>query len=113
MRDAPDGPTLLALAQQAKRRGEDPALVGRAMAIATREAAAGDVPIEATRATLARRYGPGAIEVLLGRFAAEIRAGAFDAPGPERDAARRLLWEITVRKLAESNPDYLAAALRD
>jgi Domain of unknown function (DUF6285) len=113
MRDAPDGPTLLALAQQAQRRGEDPALVGRAISIAAREAAAGDAPVDAIRATLVRRYGTGPIEALLGKFATEIRAGVFDAPGPERDAACRLLWEITVRKLAESNPEYLAAALKD
>lgn len=113
MRDAPDGPSLLALAQQAKRRGEDPALVARAFAIATREAAAGDAPVEAIRARLARRYGAGAIEELLGKLAAEIRAGVFDVPGAEREAVRLLLWEMTVAKLRESNPDYLAAALKD
>ena len=113
MRDAPNGPTLLALAQQAKRRGEDPALVARAFAIATREAAAGEAPVEAIRARLARRYGAGAIDELLGRLAADIRSGVLDAPGPQRDEVRRLLWEITVTKLKESNPEYLAAALKD
>lgn len=110
MRDRPDGPTLAALARQAMRSGGEAELVARALAIAAREAAAGAAPVEAVRARLARRYGAGTIEALMGRLAAEIRAGAFDAPGPERDALRRLLWEITVAKLAESNPDYLAAA---
>jgi Domain of unknown function (DUF6285) len=113
MRDAPDGPTLLALAQQAKRRGEDPALVGRAISIATREAAAGDAPVEAIRARLARLYGPGSLETLLARLAQDIRAGVFDAPAADRETVRLLLWEMTVAKLKESNPEYLAAALKD
>jgi hypothetical protein len=112
MRDVPDGPSLLALAQQAKRRGEDPALVARAFAIATREAAAGDAPVEAIRARLAQRYGAGTIDELLGKLVAEIRAGVFDAPGRQRDEVCRLLWEITATKLRESNPEYLAAALK-
>lgn len=44
------------------------------------------------------------------RLVAEIRAGAGDAPGAARMALRRLLWAMTVQKLAESNPGYLAAA---
>lgn len=112
MRDQPDGRALLALAQEAKRRGEDPALVARAMAIAAREAAAGPAPVEAIRARLARRYGVAGIEALLARLAADIRVGVFDAPGPEREEVLRLLWEITVTKLRESNPEYLAAALK-
>lgn len=112
MRDRPDGATLRALAQQAMRGGEDPALVARALAIAEREDAAGAAPIEAIHARLAPRYGAGAIEELMARLAAEIGAGVFDEAGPARAELHRLLWEITVRKLAESNPDYLAAARR-
>ena len=110
MRDRPDGATLRRLADAAVERGEDPALVTRAIAIAEREAAFGTAPVEAIRARLARRYGDAPIETLLARLAAEIRAGAFDVEGPAQTELRRLLWDITLLKLAESNPDYLAAA---
>jgi hypothetical protein len=110
MRDRPDGPALRAFAEAAIARGEDPALVARALAIAEREAASGPAPVEAIRARLARRYGDAPVETLLARLAAEIRAGAFDAEGPAKTELRRLLWEITLVKLAESNPEYLAAA---
>jgi hypothetical protein len=109
IRDRPEGATLRALAEAAIGRGEDPALVTRAFAIAEREAAAGAAPVEAIRARLARRYGDAPIETLLARLAAEIRAGAFDAEGPAQAELRRLLWDITLLKLAESNPEYLAA----
>jgi Domain of unknown function (DUF6285) len=113
IRDRPDGATLRALAEAAIERGEDPALVARALAIAEREAASGTAPVEAIRARLARRYGDAPIETLLERLAGEIRAGAFDAEGPAQTELRLLLWEITLLKLAESNPEYLAAARRE
>jgi hypothetical protein len=110
MQDRPDGVTLRALADAAVERGEDPALIARALAIAEREAASGTGPVEAIRARLARRYGDAPIETLLARLAAEIRAGAFDAKGAAQTELRRLLWDITLLKLAESNPEYLTAA---
>lgn len=111
MRDRPDGATLLALAREASAEGGDAELVARAVAIAEREGAAGLAPFEMCRAALAARYGDADIASLLRRFSDEIRAGAFDEPGPARDEARRLLWAITAQKLRESNPDYLAAAV--
>jgi hypothetical protein len=110
MRDRPDGPTLADFAHQAAARGEDPELVGRALAIAEREAIAGNALLEECRLALVSRYGEGDVASLLHRFVGDIRAGAFDAPGPARDAALRLLWEMTRQKLRESNPEYLAAA---
>ncbi len=110
MRDRPDAAFLLALARQAATDGEAPELLARARAIAERERAAGDAPVERLRRALAERYGDGDIGSLLRRLAAEIRAGAADAPGAEQTALRRLLWAMTREKLAESNPDYLAAA---
>jgi hypothetical protein len=107
MRDRPDGATLVKLAAASDANDE---LVARALAIAEREAVAGQEPLDECRAALLRRYGEGDIEALLHRFAADIRAGVFDAPGPVRDAALRLLWAMTRQKLRESNPDYLAAA---
>ncbi len=108
MRDPPEGATLRALAL--RQEGEPAELVERALAIAAREEAAGAAPVEAIRARLVERYGAGAIEALLARLAADIRAGTFDAPGAAQAELRALLWDITIRKLAESNPDYLAAA---
>ena len=110
MRDRPDGAMLRTLAAAASERGEDPALVARARAIAEREAASGMAPVEAIGARLARRYGDAPPETLLARLAAEIRAGAFDVEGPAQAELRRLLWDNTLLKLAESNPEYLAAA---
>ena len=109
-RDRPDGPTLAALARAAAVAGEAAALVARAVAIAEREAAAGDAPLEASRRALADLYGPGALGQLLRCFAEDIRVGRFDDPGPARERALGLLWAITRQKLAEANPDYLAAA---
>ncbi len=110
MRDRPDAPTLAALAGAAAARGEDGALVARALAIAEREAVAGTKPLEPCRAALAEIYRDGGLAPLLRRFADDIAAGRFDAPGPAREAALRLLWTMTRQKLREANPDYLAAA---
>ena len=110
MRDRPDGATLTEFAREVSASDADRDLVTRALAIAEREAVAGQEPLDECRAALLRHYGEGDIEALLHRLAADIRAGAFDAPGPPRDAALRLLWAMTRQKLRESNPEYLAAA---
>jgi hypothetical protein len=110
MRDPPDSAFLLALAREAQAPGDEFELAARARAIAERERAAGDAPVERLRRALAERYGEGGIDGLLCRLAGEIRAGAADVPGPTRAALRPVLWAMTVQKLAESNPDYLAAA---
>jgi hypothetical protein len=110
MRDRPDGATLAALAREARARQEERELVARALAIADRESLSGAAPLDECRAALAVLYGDGDVVSLLRRFAAEIRAGRFDRPGVGRDQALRLLWTITVRKLRESNPEYLASA---
>lgn len=110
MRDPPDALFLLALAREAEVQGEDAPLVARARAIAERERASGDAHVERFRLALAERYGEGGIESLLRRLAGEIRAGAADAPGTARARLLSFLWTTTLQKLAENNPDYLAAA---
>jgi hypothetical protein len=111
MRDRPDALTLRCLAEEARREGaEDPTLIARALDIAARETAMGTAPFEALRSWLVERYGEGTSEALLARLAAEIRAGAFDEPGPAQAALRQWLWDLTFRRLALANPDYLAAA---
>jgi hypothetical protein len=120
MRDRPDGATLLDFARAAllrdlapllpAERQHEAALIARAMATAAREAAAGDAPLRACQAALAELFGEGDLDTLLRQMAAAIRAGEYDAPSPRHAQVRRLLWAITVQKLRESNPDYLAAS---
>jgi hypothetical protein len=123
MRDRPDAATLLAFARAAMARDLTPllpaereheaALIARALAIAAGEAAAGEAPLAACQAALVEIYGAGDLDTLLHRLAAAIRAGTYDGPSAAREQVKRLLWAITVQKLRESNPDYLAASGAD
>jgi hypothetical protein len=123
IREHPTGPHLLEIAREmllrelapllpAERRG-DVLMVASAMAIAAREADAGDAPERAAATSLQNLYGEaagaGSGADGMRRLAADIRAGAFDAPGPRRSAVHALLWEITKQRLRESNPKLLAA----
>jgi hypothetical protein len=120
MRDRPEGARLLDIARARlledlapllpPERQRDAAFIARAMAIAASELEAGEAPLTACRTALARLYGEGELDTLLKRLAAEIRAGRYDAPGQARAEVHRLLWAMTLQKLEESNPDYLAAA---
>jgi len=120
MRVYPDAATLLDFARVALLRELAPllpaerqhqaTLIARAMAIAAREAAAGAAPLAACHRALAELCGEGDLDTLLRRLADAIRAGAYDAPGAPRDQVERVLWAITLQKLSESNPDYLAAS---
>ncbi len=126
MRDRPTAAELLAIARETLLRELLPNLpdaqrytalmVGAAMAIAAREAKAGDRALVAEGEALAALYGEvreadEPLEAALGRlnrrFAADLRAGAFDAPGALQAAALRLLREATMAKLMECNPKYL------
>ena len=113
MRERPDGATLLALAAELEQQAPDErdrALIARARAIAAREQDAADAPLAACRSALVAYCGDGDCETQHRRRAEAIRAGRSDPPGPVRDAVRSLLWQMTVMKLRESNPDYLAQA---
>ena len=120
MRDRPEGAQLLALARALEEiapslpqeQRVDPALLARARAIAERERQAGDAPVAACHRALMALYGAGDFRELFERLAREIRAGAYDAAGPERDRVLRLLRTVTLQKLRESNPDYLTASAR-
>lgn len=128
MRDKPTAAELLAIARETllgellPHSGDaqryNALMVGAAMAIAAREAEAGDGALVAERDALAALYGEAGaadepLEAALGRlnrrFAADLRAGAFDAPGGRQAAAWRLLREVTMAKLMECNPKYLKA----
>ena len=133
IRDRPDGAGLLALGRELlldellpllpPERHRDARLVATAMAIAEREALAGSAPQWEIAARLDEYYGARAssrqergrqdagapkIGDLLGRFAGDLRVGAFEAcEGRERDACA-ILWRLTMLKLREGNPGFLA-----
>ncbi|MGH7113598.1 MAG: hypothetical protein ACREE9_03795 [Stellaceae bacterium] len=112
----------------------DALLVANCMAIAAREAEAGDPryivrelmvlsgaeigsPSRFAGPTLSRDAGEGAsgseegedAAESLRRFARELRIGAFEN-SPEREAlARGILWRMTIARLRLANPRFLAA----
>jgi aminoglycoside phosphotransferase (APT) family kinase protein len=164
-RDLPSGAGLLALGREwllaellpllPPERERELRLVATAMAIAEREAAAGDRPLheiadqlrslrpqtDARPASaaphpdplpasgeresgeppepLAPRAGRGrgtcgasegeGVDRQLRRLAADLRAGAFEPCETRARAARAVLWQLTVFKLREGNPQFLAA----
>ena len=116
MRDLPGGPALLALARDVlttellpllpEERQPDALLVAKCMAIAEREAELGETPEHELRIL----YGAGTdTDELLRRFARELRIGAFEN-SPDHDVcARAILWQLTLAKLRQSSPEFLAA----
>src|SRR6516162_9121575 len=117
MRDLPSGAALLPLARDLlvnelmpllpEERRPNALLVAKCMAIAQREA---EAPAEEGRAILREielLCGPG-LDVLR-RFAYDLRVGAFESSKPHDRAARAILWRLTVAKLRQSNPEFLAA----
>jgi hypothetical protein len=129
MRDLPTGTSLLSLARDVLLSDLMPLLppearlgarlVANSMAIAAREAAAGDRPGEAIVRELEKFYrdltlthreraDDGEPEVLR-RFAHDLRIGAFEHSEPRDRGARDILWKLTTFKLRHANPRFLAA----
>jgi hypothetical protein len=116
MRDLPSGPALLALVRDIllnelmpllpEERRPDALLVARCMAIAQREAEAGANSEHELRVF----YGATTdTDELLRRLARDLRIGAFEN-SPDRElCARAILWRLTIAKLRQSNPEFLAA----
>lgn len=97
----------------------DGLMIANALAIVGRALARGEAPADAARTRLEALFGEAPLAAgnpeenrrrLERRLAVGVRAGAFDAPGPGRDAVRRHIRESTLDKLRESNPKHLAAA---
>ncbi|MGE5203387.1 MAG: DUF6285 domain-containing protein [Acidobacteriota bacterium] len=120
MRDLPTGPQLEALAReweafdldciQADERGAVTAMIERCHAIARREAAAGEAAMGPVRGALALLYPEvGDPAESLARLAHEIRSGGLDARNDRRRRAVAALTALTLQKLRESNPRFLAA----
>jgi aminoglycoside phosphotransferase (APT) family kinase protein len=119
IRDVPSGAGLLALGREwlidevlpllPAERHRDLRVVATAMAIAEREAAAGDAPAREIALLLREFYGRAdSGGALLRRFAADLRAGAFERCDSRAAAARAILWRLTILKLREGNPGFLA-----
>lgn len=131
MRDLPGGVGLLALGRELldalqpllpAERHRELRLAATAMAIAEREAAAGDAPAHEIAARLAEFYGRSenalsaleggegvSVGALLRRLALDLRGGAFEQCESRGRAARAILWRLTMLKLREGNPGFLAA----
>lgn len=118
MRDLPTGPELLALAAEwaakldtvpPEERALALAMIDRCRAIAAREAAAGEAALAPIRQMLIDLYGDAESADHLARLARDIRAGKFDAPGSSRRQVQTLLLALTLQKLREANPRFLAA----
>lgn len=120
MRDLPPGPELLALARDVllndvlpllpEQNRLEVRLVANSMAIAEREAVLGAGSVQPIIRELAMLYGPAQGQPeLLARFARDLRAGVFENfPARDRDA-RAILWRLTIFKLRQANPRFLAA----
>jgi aminoglycoside phosphotransferase (APT) family kinase protein len=113
--DLPSSRDLLALARETlldellpflpSERERDAHLIATVMAIAAREAAAEGWQAEIGQA-LAEFYGDSSS---LARLAADLRNGAFETSPSRAAAARAILWRLTIAKLREGNPQFLAA----
>jgi hypothetical protein len=126
MHDLPTAPDLLALARDVllndllprlpPEARLDARLVASSMAIAEREAMAGDEAAQEIFRGLERFHAdagsacPAAADEgqpdLLARFSRDLRIGAVD--GSDREALD-ILWRVTIGKLRRANPRFLAA----
>jgi aminoglycoside phosphotransferase (APT) family kinase protein len=95
-------------------RHRDVHLIATAIAIAQRETMAGEGPTEGILGRLAEFYGGGRDargpdDTLIRRFALDLRNGAFETYPSQERAARAILWRLTIARLREANPQFLAA----
>jgi hypothetical protein len=132
VRDLPQSRDLLALARELlldellpllpPERERDAHLIATAMTIAAREVAGEGWQGEISGAiSQFYRVAPSSLsapedgedakpsEGLLIRFAADLRNGAFETSPSRAAAARAILWRLTIEKLREGNPQFLAA----
>jgi aminoglycoside phosphotransferase (APT) family kinase protein len=121
MRDLPSGRELAELGRRLliedvlpllpPERHRDLHFVATAIAIADREASAGQSPTHDILDRLAGFYDDPkqAGQGLLRRFALDLRNGAFETCPSQESAARAILWRLTIARLREANPQFLAA----
>ena len=121
MRDLPSGPRLLALARDVLLHDLMPLLppeahldarfVANSMAIAEREASAGEESAQGIFDDLEKLYGDAGSgrPELLARLAHDLRIGAFESSKQRERDARRIMWRLTIAKLRSANPRFLNA----
>jgi hypothetical protein len=134
VRDLPNSLDLLALGRELlldellpllpPGRERDVHLIATAMAIVAREAEAGEGWQREIQNALTQFYQRASVSLsapgggegvkigdseLLLRFAADLRNGAFETSPSRAAAARAILWRLTMAKLREGNPQFLAA----
>ena len=128
MNNLPQGPELLRIAREALlaelkpllggKGGYTLAMIANAMAVAAREAEAGETCATEALGRLAAIYGDPprephgealrtALREYERRLAADIRSGAFDADDERCSAVLQHLRESVRARLAVSNPKYL------
>ena len=123
MRDLPTGPALLALARDVllndlmpllpEEARLDARLVANSMVVAGREAETGDGLRKVVARELDKLYdsmqtGEKAAD-LLQRLARDLRVGALEDSELHARLARQILWQLTILKLRQANPRFLAA----
>jgi hypothetical protein len=123
MRNRPDARELLDAAERtlsgevapdlSNRQRYNVALIASALGIAGRELDGGPMAWPEELAALKELYGADGLESddkalhrLNRKFAADLRAGVYDAPGKERKAATKLLRGDVLARLAEDSPRY-------
>ncbi|HXO01123.1 MAG TPA: DUF6285 domain-containing protein [Stellaceae bacterium] len=89
------------------QRARDAHLIATAMAIVSREASGGEGWQREIGEALADFYSDRSAD--LHHFAADLRNGAFETSPSRAAAARAILWRLTIEKLREGNPHFLAA----
>lgn len=138
MRDLPTGPSLLSLARNMllndlmpllpEDSRLDARLVANSMAIAEREAVVGEGSAQKILRELKAFYGDAALtrpalqagspersetregeQEFLCHFAHDLRVGAFEGSETRERDAREILWRLTIAKLRQANPRFLAA----
>jgi hypothetical protein len=114
-----------------EERRADALLVAESMAIAERAAEGGAEPMQLILRELELFYeregshpvppppqpspacggakGGSNAGVLLRRFARDVREGAVESSEPLDRAARAILWRLTIARLRQTNPNFLAA----
>ena len=113
MRDLPDGPSLLALAAAALERqiADLPGIRRAELGLVLRciEVALSETRGDAGPPQLAELYAVPEChpDLLVRRFCHDLRAGAFDGVPVRAEAARAMLWRLTLSKLRRSNPKFL------
>lgn len=82
-------------------------LYGPLIPVPSPQCAEGEGPAD-PRISVRREAGKGEV-TLLHRLANDLRNGGFETSGSRDQATRAILWRLTIARLRQSNPKFLAA----